>query len=218
MLDNKKAVIFDLDGTLIDSMWLWKSIDIEYLSRYNLEVPDDLSSQIEGMSFSKTADYFKDRFNLKDSVEKIKNDWNEMALVYYTSKVPFKKGALEFLHYLKSKNIKTGIATSNSRELATNCLKALDSIHLIDTIVTGCDVLASKPNPDVFIKAASNLLVSPKDCLVFEDIPQGIIAAKRARMKVCAVDDDYSKDIINEKKELADYFINDYFDLLDNIN
>ena len=60
MLDNIKAVIFDLDGSLVDSMWLWKDIDIEYLSRFGIEMPLDLQSQIEGMSFNETAVYFKE--------------------------------------------------------------------------------------------------------------------------------------------------------------
>ena len=64
-LNRKKAVIFDLDGTLVDSMWMWKAIDIEYLARFGLACPDDLQKEIEGMSFSETAVYFKERFRLK---------------------------------------------------------------------------------------------------------------------------------------------------------
>ena len=62
MLDNVKAVIFDLDGTLVDSMGIWKQIDIEYLAKFNLTLPEDLQSSIEGMSFTETANYFKERF------------------------------------------------------------------------------------------------------------------------------------------------------------
>ena len=64
MLDGKQAVIFDLDGTLVDSMWMWKDIDIEFLARYGYECPEDLQKAIEGMSFSETAVYFKERFAL----------------------------------------------------------------------------------------------------------------------------------------------------------
>ena len=71
-LNQKKAVIFDLDGTLVDSMWMWKAIDVEYLARFDLECPEDLQKEIEGMSFSETAAYFKKRFSLEDSLEQIK--------------------------------------------------------------------------------------------------------------------------------------------------
>ncbi len=77
-LNRKKAVIFDLDGTLVDSMWMWKAIDIEYLARFGLACPDDLQKEIEGMSFSETAVYFKERFRLKESLDEIKNAWIQM--------------------------------------------------------------------------------------------------------------------------------------------
>ena len=74
MIKEFDAVLFDLDGTLIDSMWLWHAIDLEYLKRFNLTPPKDLSAAIEGMSYNETAVYFKERFNISDSIEKIKAD------------------------------------------------------------------------------------------------------------------------------------------------
>ena len=62
MLKNTDAVIFDLDGSLVDSMWMWRAIDIEYLGRFGIPLPENLQSQIAGMSFSETAVYFKNRF------------------------------------------------------------------------------------------------------------------------------------------------------------
>ena len=74
-LENKKAVLFDLDGTLVDSMWMWEAIDIEFLGAYGYECPDDIQRAIEGMSFSETAVYFKERFDLPLSLEEIKAVW-----------------------------------------------------------------------------------------------------------------------------------------------
>lgn len=74
---------------------------------------------------------------------------------------------------------------------------------------------AGKPEPDIYLKVAQDLEVEPKDCLVFEDVPAGILAGRRAGMEVCAVDDEFSKHMEQEKRELADYFIRDYFDILD---
>ena len=80
ILDNQiKAVLFDLDGTLVDSMWMWKAIDVEYLGRYQIELPEDLGECIEGMSFTETAYYMKKRFQIPEDVETIKQTWNEMA-------------------------------------------------------------------------------------------------------------------------------------------
>ncbi len=214
MLTNIEAVIFDLDGTLIDSMWMWHSIDEIYLNRFGLTVPDTLQKNIEGMSFSETAFYFKNTFGIKDSVEKMKTDWNEMATDMYTNEVKLKKGAKEILTLLSQNKIKTGIATSNSRELTQLVLKALNINDCFETIVTGCDVTSGKPNPDIYLLAADKLKVMPVRCLVFEDIPNGIIAGKKANMKVCAVDDLYSKNIEQRKRKLADYFINDFNEVI----
>ena len=79
MLTGKKAVIFDMDGTLLDSMWMWKQIDVEYLARFGIELPLQLEREIEGKSYTETATYFKERFALKQSVEEIKQDWYEMT-------------------------------------------------------------------------------------------------------------------------------------------
>ena len=106
MIDEFKAVLFDLDGTLVDSMWMWHAIDIEYLNRFGLTPPDDLSEAIEGMSYDETAVYFKRRFNIEDSLDKIKADWKEMSREMYCTKIQLKAGVRHFLDYLKNTNIK----------------------------------------------------------------------------------------------------------------
>ena len=117
MLENIKAVLFDLDGTLVDSMWVWKDIDIEYLGKFGHALPDGLQNEIEGMSFSETAVYIKNKFQIPDPVEKMKADWNRMAWDKYTHEVPLKDGALEFLDHCHKNDIRLGLATSNSSVL-----------------------------------------------------------------------------------------------------
>lgn len=215
MLNNIKAVLFDLDGTLIDSMSVWKKIDIEFLGYYGLELPKDLQSSIEGMSFTETAEYFKKRFQFKETVEEIKNIWNQMAYEHYTTNIPLKEGVLPFLQYLRKSGIKTGIATSNSIALVQGVLESKGIDHLFDTIMTACEVKAGKPSPEVYLKTAKRLQVKPEECLVFEDIPMGILAGKNANMKVCTIYDDYSKEQDLKKRNLADYYINTFKEVLE---
>lgn len=208
------AVIFDMDGTLVDSMWMWHQIDIEYLGRFGIPLPDKLQADIEGMSFHETAVYFKNRFHLEDSIERIKDTWNAMAWDKYEREVPLKPGVKAFLDQCRSRGIKLGIATSNSRELTETIIKTHSLQEYFDCIMTGCDVKKGKPAPDVYLAVADKLEVKPEHCLVFEDIIPGIMAGKNAGMRVCAVEDVYSSDIRAQKQELADYYITDYTELL----
>lgn len=210
MLKGIEAVLFDLDGSLVDSMWIWKDIDIEYLGKFGINLPEGLQHEIEGMSFSETAVYFKKRFQIPDEIEVMKAEWNRMAWDKYTHEVPLKEGAKEFLDYCRAKGIKLGIATSNSRELVENVIHVLGLDDYFTCIVTGCDVERGKPAPDVYLEAARRCKIMPERCLVFEDIVPGILAGKAAGMKVCAVEDAYSAEQINDKKRLSDYFIKDY--------
>ena len=214
MISNVKAVIFDLDGTLVDSMWMWKQIDIDYLERFGQDVPEDLQDSIEGMSFTETAEYFKKRFDIPDSVDQIKSDWNAMAWDLYANRVPLKEGVAEFLELLRQKEIKMGIATSNSRELVELVTKNNEIHSYFQTIRTSCDVNKGKPAPDIYLKVAEDLGVDPKDCLVFEDVVQGIMAGKNAGMTVCAVKDEYSEKQASEKRQCSDYYIDSYVELL----
>ncbi len=217
MMCDKEAVIFDLDGSLVDSMWMWHEIDREYLGRFGLELPENLQAQIEGMSFSETAVYFKERFQIPDSLELMKSDWNRMAWDKYTNEVPLKPGIPEFLKECKKRNIKLGIATSNSRELVDNIAHVHSFENYFDCIMTACEVAHGKPAPDIYLAVAECLQVQPEKCLVFEDIIPGIMAGKNAGMKVCAVEDEYSAHDRAAKQKLADYYIEDFYGLFDNM-
>lgn len=215
ILDDKKAVIFDLDGTLVDSMWMWGAIDVEFLARYGLECPEDLQGAIQGMSFSETAAYFKQRFGLETSPEQIKDAWVEMSIDKYRKEVPLKPGAREFLDHVKGLGLEAGIATSNGRAMVDVVLDALDISGYFAVVATACEVAAGKPAPDIYLEVARRLHVDPAHCVVFEDIPEGILAGRRAGMTVVAVEDAFSMNQIREKKEMADLYIRDYYDLLD---
>ena len=214
MLNNIKAVLFDLDGTLVESMSMWGDIDVDYLKKFHIPVPEGLQKAIEGLSMYQTAVYFQENFAIEDSLENIMDEWNRMAYEKYTTEIPLKPGVRAFLDVLKSKNIPCGIATSNSRILTEAILKSHQVENYFSVMVTGDEITNGKPNPEVYLEAAKKLDIAPEHCLVFEDIPFGIMAGKRAGMTVCAVEDDYSMNDMEEKIRLADFYIKSYEELL----
>ena len=164
-LNHKKAVIFDLDGTLVDSMWMWRAIDVEYLARFGVECPENLQKEIEGMSFTETAAYFKIRFKLEASLDEIKEDWVQMALGKYQKEVPLKPGARAFLDYIEDHGMAAGIATSNGRAMVDAVLDSLDIRRYFQVVATACEVAAGKPAPDIYLNVAGRLQVDPQDCV-----------------------------------------------------
>lgn len=214
MLKDIKAVIFDIDGTLIDSMRVWTDIDDMFLAKYHLTEPEGFHEGMEGKSFSETADYFLELFpGLPHSREELEEEWNQMAFDIYTKELRLKKGAYELIQSLHIQGIKLGIATSNNRKLAEGTLRNNGIFDWMDAVWTADEACAGKPAPDVYLKVAASLEVEPEYCLVFEDIPNGILAGKNAGMKVCAVEDWFSKKQEPLKRELADYYIQDFDDV-----
>lgn len=209
-----RGVIFDLDGTLIDSMWMWEEIDKKFLIKRGIKWERCIhGKQIEGMSFTETAIYFKNTFKLEESIDEIKDEWLSMTYDAYKNQVPLKKGVLHFLKYLKEREIPTAIATSNSIDLVNVILQKHSIEYLFNTVITSCEVKKGKPSPDVFLKAAERIGVDSANCIVFEDTVAGVNGAKNAGMNVIAIEDESSTDYAEELRELADLYIKNFEEL-----
>ncbi len=208
------TVIFDFDGTVVDSMWMWTDIDIEYLGRFDIGFRPEIQRDIEGKSVEETAVYFRDVLGVPRTVEQMRDDWINMSLYKYEHQVRLKPYTLDFLKMLKDNGIKTGIATSNAIENVNVCINANNIKSFFDVVVTSSDVEKGKPFPDVYLRAAKLLNADSENCIVFEDMPAGIIAANSAGMETVAVYDDYSAGLDDEKRKLADHFIKYYSELM----
>ena len=213
-MNRFKAAIFDLDGTLIDSMGIWKVIDEEYLKKYGFDVPENLQEEITHLTIIETAMYFKEKFNIKDDIETIINTWNEMAYHHYSNNIKLKEGVIEFFDYLKNNNIKIALATSNTKILLEATLKNNNIYHYFDSITISEEVGVSKANPDIYLLSAQRLGVEPKDCIVFEDIVQAVRGAKLANMTVYSIYDESSADQKEELMRISDKYINNYLELI----
>ncbi len=215
MFKNAKAAIFDLDGTLIDSMWIWDEVDNDYLKNRGLAIPKGLKDDISHLSFLETALFFKANFSIEDSPEEIMQEWNNMAFHKYSSSISLKSGVIEFLDLLKASGIKTGIATSNTMMLVDTVLKKNNIFHYFDNITTTDEVGKGKGSPDVYFLCAKKMGVNPEECIVFEDILPAVKTAKLAGMKVVGVYDNYSENNTAEIIQLADRYIQNFHELMD---
>lgn len=211
--EDYDAVIFDLDGTLVDSMGHWKEIDRIYLARFGIKAPENLSQLLGGMGIGEVAEYFQKHFHIPDNKDKMLRDWEELSIDRYAKDTPMKPGALPFLQELKRQKLKLAIATSNARPMVDAVLRAHGIADYFDAIITGTDVEKGKPDPEVYLKAAERLGTVPSRCAVFEDLPEGIQAGLSAGMRVYAVEDSFSASCREEKLQLAFAMIRDYREL-----
>lgn len=213
MLDFK-GTIFDLDGTLIDSMKIWEKIDMDFLRKRNIEILDDYIEIINSMSFNQVAKYTINRFRLSEKEEDIIKEWNEMAIYEYANNIKLKPYAKEYLNKLKNNNIKIGIATTLPKYLYEPVLKNNDVYELFDAIVSLEDVTRDKNYPDIYLLTLQKLGINPEECLGFEDILIGIKTMKNINIKSIAVYDESSSYEIDEIKDNCDMFIYSFKELL----
>lgn len=210
MSQHGKAAIFDLDGTLLDSMGVWDQIDRDFFARRGLVVPDDYMTTVASMQFHEIAEYTIARFGLHDTPEAVMAEWDEMARDAYATTVQPKAGAVEYLHELQAAGVKLGVATTLLPRLREAAFEHLGLTEMFDTVVTVNDVGAGKDKPDIYLLVAERLGVAPSDCTVFEDLLVGIRSAKSVGMQAWAMYDDSSAADWPEIKRIADGTLHDF--------
>lgn len=205
-LSTFKAVIFDLDGTLVNSSYVWSDIDKKFLGKRSIPVPEDYYKQISAMNFSQAAVFTKELFSLPDTVEDICKEWFDMAEYEYANNVTLIKGADTLLAELKSKGVKIALATASSKKLYEPVLKHNNIYDYFDFFASTEDVERGKGFPDVYEYAAENLGLKPEECAVVEDILEGIKGAKMGGFKAYAMLNPHYKNDWKEIKESCDFY------------
>ena len=207
-------LLFDLDGTLLDSSWVWEKVDEKFLGDRGFQVPDDYVDEISPLGAERAAVYTIERFGLNEDKDDIVREWIEMAKKEYATEVVCKPYAKEFLEELHKLNIKMAVATSSDRELFMKTLEREGILKYFQKIVTVDEVERGKGYPDIYEEAARRIKVNPHKCLVFEDILAGVTGASLGEFNVVAVFDEKSKHNWEKIKSISKYSINDYKELL----
>ena len=212
-LNNLRGAIFDLDGTLFDSMQVWAKIDALFFSKRNMPQPPDYQDIIKHLNFPDAARYTKERFALPDSEEEIMREWTTDVTLAYKNEVLLKPYAKELLLFLHERGVKLGVATSSKAELYLPVFERCEIAHLFTAVVT-TEQTKPKTFADVYLETARRLCVEPHRCAVFEDIVTGAKSAKAAGFYTVAVQDDASYGDEKELKSVAHEFITSFSELL----
>lgn len=212
------SVIFDMDGTLIDSTGIWHEIDIKFFSERNMELPTDYAQHIVHLGLRQAAKYTKETYNLSDSIADILKEWHDLSLDMYQNHVLLKPGVLEVLELFKKNNVKMAIATANDEELYMPCIERLGIGKYFDFIA---DVNASqegKQSAKIYLDLTKLMNSKPENTLVFEDMPTCIKTAHKNGFITVAVYDDNSKDFDQVKRDNSDLFIDNFYEFLKALN
>lgn len=207
-----KGIIFDVDGTLLNSMHIWNELGNRYLQTIGLEPEEGLASVLFPMSVEESSIYLKNRYKLSDPVDKIVKD--TIALIddfYHYEAVP-KNGLLPYLDWVRSREIPMIIATSGDREVLNKALARLEIADFFSGILTCSELGTNKREAKIYLKAAEHMGTPPKGTAVFEDVLHGLQAAKSEGFITIGIEDSFSEQDRDQIIKTADYYIRDFTD------
>jgi HAD superfamily hydrolase (TIGR01509 family) len=183
------AVTFDLDGVLADSEPWWNQIDAKLLAKYGTTYHGEYHRNVLGVSYRLAVEFYKNAFHISAPVEELMRRRGEIAIDFFANRVGLFPSAKTTLEQLREMKLRLAVATSSVSTSARPFLKRTGIRSLFSVVVTGDEVQRGKPHPDIYLRAAKKLGISPEACLVIEDALSGIAAAKAANMRVAAIPD-----------------------------
>ncbi len=188
-LQAVRAVILDLDGTLLDSMPLWHEIDLAFLGENGIEPPENISEIVGKMSIQEWADYFIREFGMPHTPEQVIRRIEEMAAQAYRETIPLKPHVMAFLDRLDAMHLPYGIATATYQSSAWAALRRLGLAERMQFVLTGEDVPGGKTSPDIYLRSAALLGTVPAETLVVEDALHCVQTANAAGFLTAGVYD-----------------------------
>ncbi len=209
-----KAIIFDMDGTLLDSLSVWADSDREFLNGLGLEYDLRCSLAMKKMHFDSACEYLVREYSLPFSAEETGRRILAIVEEHYINGVPLKCGAEEFLKAAHEAGIKMCVATSNKKSLAEAALRAKGIMRYFEFVLTSDDVGCGKESPEIFLKAAEILGAAPENTAVFEDSIHAVISAKSAGFRIVGIYEPLCKDEFTEIQKYADLSVMSFTELL----
>lgn len=210
-----KGAIFDVDGTLLDSMEIWEDVGVRYLNKIGIEAEPDLGTILFTMSLPEGAAYVKEHYHLSQEPDEIINGVLGIISNYYEEIAPLKPGVAEFLKELSKKDIRMTVATSNNKEEVEAAFKRTGLASYFERIFTCEEVGAGKTKPDIYLEAAKYMGTKPEETVVFEDVLHAVRTAKDAGFLVVGLYDEASKTEQKQIQREADWYCKEISELPD---
>ena len=212
---NIQGAIFDLDGTLLDSMYIWDNIGEDYLKSQGIEPRENLNETFKTMSLLQAAEYYQTQYGLQKTTDEIMADVNGMIEHFYIDLVVTKPGVAAFLAELNRRGAKMCVATATDKYLVEAALKRNGILDYFSEIFTCTEVGAGKDSPKIFLQALSHLGTELSHTLVFEDALYAIETAKKAGFPVCGVEDKAEEANRAIIQNMVDIYIHAYSEMGD---
>ncbi len=202
---NKKFVIWDMDGTLVDSMSYWSKLGREYLESKGITKNiEDVLEEIKPMTMSESAKLFVERFALKETPQQVEDEMNHIMDEHYRKDIPLKDGIKTYLESLWNSGVQMCVASATAEDLMKVCLKRLDILKYFQFVLSCETVGAGKRFPDVYFESAKRLGALAQDIAVYEDALYAAKTAKKAGFYTVGVYDESGKNNWDELKDIAD--------------
>lgn len=211
-----KGAIFDIDGTILDSMTVWLNITNSFFKEHNINISKNDILSYQSMSFEESLVKIHEEYLKNMSVDEMFKEFSERAENAYAKTLPAKPGVCEYIHSLHKSGVKIAIATSGFKKLAESALKRLGIFDCFSAFAYSAETGCSKSQPDIYLLAAKRLNETPENCVVFEDIITGIKSAASVGFKTVAIADPTNISDEEALKNSSDLYIKDWYELLNN--
>lgn len=207
-------LLFDLDGTLIDSNGVWEEIDLNFLKRRGLAPTEEYNQTVGHSIFPIAAQFTKDYYSLALSPQEIMDEWMTGAREAYANEVPLKQGSREFLEVCRRKGERLAVVTACVPELCRAALSRHGLEEFFEDVIFAQELGMEKRNPQVFLHTSQRLGVAPETCTLYEDAPANCVAAQSAGMRAVGVYDGFYARYEPEMRARCDGYIRSFLELL----